>query len=160
MEESRGEGLLACRGVQLTDRALGFTEKSVGAVLMPLASLASVAPGASVADVEELCAATGYSRFPVSDEAGTPGGYLHIKDVLEYDETRRDEPFDLLDATLRHGPGERPAPGCARDLAASRCPPRASRGRSGRLLGLVTLEDVIEELVGEIRDAAHHGEPA
>ena len=30
----------------------------------------------------------------------------------------------------------------------------------GALLGLVTLEDVIEELVGEIRDAAHHEDPA
>ncbi|MEZ5095423.1 MAG: hemolysin family protein [Nocardioides sp.] len=161
VEESRGEGLLADAEYNRLTGALGFTEKSVGAVLMPLASLASVAPGASVADVEELCAATGYSRFPVSDEAGTPGGYLHIKDVLEYDETRRDEPFDPRwmrpFATVQES-----------DLLQDALETLQRRGAhlarvedgSGRLLGLVTLEDVIEELVGEIRDAAHHGEPA
>ena len=49
---------------------------------------------ATVAEVEDVCAATGYSRFPVTGtqggEGSPPVGYLHIKDVLEPDEERRD----------------------------------------------------------------------
>jgi CBS domain containing-hemolysin-like protein len=38
--------------------------------------------GASGADIEAVCASTGYSRFPVADDDGDMIGYLHIKDVL------------------------------------------------------------------------------
>ena len=41
--------------------------------------------GSTVADVEAVCAATGYSRFPVVGDDGELVGYLHIKDVLETD---------------------------------------------------------------------------
>ena len=64
--------------------ALGFTEKPVSTVLMPPESLTTVRRGSTAADVEALCAATGFSRFPVVDDRdGGLLGYLHIKDVLD-----------------------------------------------------------------------------
>ena len=42
--------------------------------------------------MEALCAATGFSRFPVEADDGELLGYLHIKDVLEPDEARREPP--------------------------------------------------------------------
>lgn len=156
VEESRGEGLLEDDEYDRLAGALGFTEKTVATVLMPTDSLVTVERGSTVAEVEDLCAATGFSRFPVVGEDGGLLGYLHIKDVLEVDEERRQlavedsriRPFapigpedvlhDALEALQRRG---------------------AHLGRvvatDGTVTGLVTLEDVIEELVGEIRDAAH-----
>ena len=156
VEESRGEGLLEEEEYDRLAGALGFTEKPVLTVLMPPESLTTVRRGSTAADVEALCAATGFSRFPVEAEDGELLGYLHIKDVLETDETRRDRvvedkwtrPFatvgseDLLHDALEQL--QRRGAHMARVV-----------DTTGTTLGLVTLEDVIEELVGEIRDAAH-----
>ncbi|MDF9715291.1 HlyC/CorC family transporter [Nocardioides sp. ChNu-153] len=155
VEESHGEGLIAAGEYDRLSGALGFTEKKVDAVIMPLATLATVPRGSTVADVEDLCASTGFSRFPVAD-GDELLGYLHIKDVLETDETRRLRVIDAKwirpFAAVRHS-----------DLLHDALEVLQRRGAhmarvigdDGELLGLATLEDVIEELVGEIRDAAH-----
>ncbi|MGZ4446873.1 MAG: hemolysin family protein [Nocardioides sp.] len=156
VEESRGEGLLEDDEYDRLAGALGFTEKSVEAVLMPPDSLTTVSRGSTPADVEALCAATGFSRFPVAGESGDLLGYLHIKDVLETDETRRERVID--DKWIRPF-----APVTAADSLHVTLETLQRRGahmarvvdQQGRTLGLATLEDVIEELVGEIRDAAH-----
>ena len=161
VEESRGEGLIEEDEYDRLAGALGFTEKTVEAVLMRPETLATVPRGATVADVEALCAATGFSRFPVVADDGDLLGYLHIKDVLESDESRRQRVVD--DKWIRPF-----APVLATDLLHDALESLQRRGAhlarvvdaEGRLQGLATLEDVIEELVGEIRDAAHHDEPA
>ena len=156
VEESRGEGLIEPEEYDRLAGALGFTEKPVSTVLMPPETLTTVRRGSTAAEVEALCAATGYSRFPVEGEDGELLGYLHIKDVLETDEARRERviedkwtrPFatvqtdDFLHDALENL--QRKGAHMARVV-----------DRGGATLGLATLEDVIEELVGEIRDAAH-----
>ncbi len=156
VEESRGEGLLEADEYDRLAGALGFTEKTVSAVLMPPGSLTTVPRGRSAAAVEELCAATGFSRFPVAED-GELLGYLHIKDVLEPDEERRERPVD--DKWIRpFAPVSADAP--LHDALETLQRRGAHMARvvddQGQTLGLATLEDVIEELVGEIRDAAHH----
>jgi CBS domain containing-hemolysin-like protein len=156
VEESRGEGLLEESEYDRLSGALGFTEKTVMTVLMPPATLQTVRRGSTGADVEALCAATGYSRFPVVGDADELVGYLHIKDVLETDEARRARPVE--DKWIRPF-----APVRADDLLHDTLEQLQRRGAhmarvvdaEGRTLGVATLEDVIEELVGEIRDSAH-----
>jgi CBS domain containing-hemolysin-like protein len=160
VEESRGEGLLEADEYDRLAGALGFTEKSVAAVLMPPGSLTTVPRGSTPADVEAVCAATGYSRFPVVAEGGELVGYVHIKDVLETDEARRERPID--DKWIRPF-----APVASGDSLHETLEMLQRRGAhmarvvddDGATLGVATLEDVIEELVGEIRDAAHLEEP-
>ena len=162
VEESRGEGLLRQDEYDRLAGALGFTEKTVADVLLPTVTLTTVPRGASGADIEALCASTGFSRFPVVDATGEGGqllGYLHIKDVLEPDEARRHRPVD--DKWIR--PFATVTPEDALHDALETLQRRGSHvarvvDQEGRTLGLVTLEDVIEELVGEIRDAAHADE--
>ena len=156
VEESRGEGLIEPEEYDRLAGALGFTEKPVSTVLMATDTLSTVRRGSTAADVEALCAATGFSRFPVSGDDGELLGYLHIKDVLETDESRRERVVD--DKWIRPF-----APVAADDLLHDALETLQRRGahmarvvdQDGTTLGLATLEDVIEELVGEIRDAAH-----
>ncbi len=156
VEESRGEGLLREDEYDRLAGALGFTERTVAAVLMPAEKLTTVSRDATVAQVEDVCAATGFSRFPVRGDEGSLMGYLHIKDVLEPDEERRQRvieqswirPF----APVRAGDSLHDALEILQRRGAHL---GSVRDDEGRFLGLVTLEDVIEELVGEIRDAAH-----
>ncbi|WP_182526839.1 hemolysin family protein [Nocardioides dongkuii] len=160
VEESRGEGLLEEQEYDRLAGALGFTEKTVAAVLMPTATLTTVRRGSTAADVEALCAVTGFSRFPVEADDGELLGYLHIKDVLEPDEERRQRPVE--DKWIRPF-----APVTHEDLLHDALEQLQRRGAhmarvvdpEGRTLGLATLEDVIEELIGEIRDAAHAEDP-
>ena len=156
VEESRGEGLLQEDEYDRLAGALGFTERTVAAVLMPPASLTTVSRSATVAEVEDVCAETGYSRFPVTGDDGLLVGYLHIKDVLEPDESRRELPIDdkrirpfapVTTGALLHD--------CLQTLQRRGAHMARVVDTDGRTLGLATLEDVIEELVGEIRDAAH-----
>ena len=113
--------------------------------------------GARVTDVEAACGQTGYSRFPVVGDDGELVGYLHIKDVLQADphgrarvvEDKWIRPFADVRARRHAGQRAADAPGQGRPHGA------ASSTTTGTVVGVVTLEDVIEELVGEIRDAAH-----
>ena len=156
VEESRGEGLLEEGEYVRLSGALGFTEKTVTTVILPPDTLQTVRRGSTGADVEAMCAATGFSRFPVTGDDGALLGYLHIKDVLELDDERRRRqvedkwvrPFalvrsdDLLHETLEKL--QRRGAHMARVI-----------DETGETVGVATLEDVIEELVGEIRDSAH-----
>ncbi len=161
VEESRGKGMLAEEEYGRLAGALGFTEKTMAEVLMRVEDLETVRRGATAADVEALCAATGYSRFPVVAEDDTLLGYLHIKDVLETDEARRVRVVDdkwvrpfapvRVDEPLHDALARLQQRGAHMALVVD---------AGGGVLGLATLEDVIEELVGEIRDAAHQDEPA
>jgi len=161
VEESRGEGLLADEEYGRLAGALGFAEKTVASVVMAQETLMTVRRGATAADVEEVCAATGFSRFPVEGDDASLLGYLHIKDVLETSEERRSRVVD--DKWIRPFAGVRPT-----DPLHDALETLQRRGAhmarvvddAGDLIGLVTLEDVIEELVGEIRDAAHQDDPA
>ncbi len=130
VEESRGEGLLADDEYDRLAGALGFTEKTVAAVRLAPESLTTVVRGSSAADVEALCAATGYSRFPVADEAGELLGYLHIKDVLAPDDEVRELPIDdQLVPPVRAGRGVGAAARGARGAPAARCAHGARRRR-------------------------------
>ncbi len=161
VEESRGQGLLEKDEYDRLAGALGFTEKTVESVLMRPDTLSTVRRGSTVEDVEALCAATGFSRFPVVADDGELLGYLHIKDVLETDEERRHRVID--DKWIRPF-----APVRVTDSLNDALETLQRKGahlaivvdQDGQVLGLATLEDVIEELVGEIRDAAHQDEPA
>jgi CBS domain containing-hemolysin-like protein len=105
--------------------------------------------------VQRALAETGYSRFPVTDADGTFTGYLHIKDVLPL----VDDPSAVLDASM-----VRPLPQVA---AATPLPDALSwlrRNNShlalvtsadGWVVGMVALEDLVEDLVGTVRDGTH-----
>ncbi|MGA8246167.1 MAG: hemolysin family protein [Nocardioides sp.] len=156
VKESRGEGLLEEGEYDRLSGALGFTEKTVATVLMRPETLQTVRRGSTRADVEALCASTGFSRFPVVGDDGALLGYLHIKDVLETDEAKRREVVE--DKWIRPF-----APVRSDDRLHEALEELQRRGahmarvvdERGDTVGVATLEDVIEELVGEIRDAAH-----
>jgi CBS domain containing-hemolysin-like protein len=156
VDESHAEGLLEESEYERLSGALDFTSRTVADVLLPTSSLQTVSRTARTTEVEAICAETGFSRFPVADD-GQLIGYLHIKDVLEPDPHGRAQ---VIDETWI-----RPfAEVHETDTLVQALQTLQSKGAhmarvvddEGRVLGVATLEDVIEELVGEIRDAAHH----
>jgi magnesium and cobalt exporter, CNNM family len=160
VDESHDEGMLDEGEYERLAGALGFTSRTVDTVLLPLSDLETVPRKARVTDVEAACGETGYSRFPVVGEDGALVGYVHIKDVLQTDPHGRARmveetwirPFaevqitDTLVSALQI-------------LQAKGAHMATVADEAGTVAGVITLEDVIEELVGEIRDGAHLDEP-
>jgi len=151
--QSRREGLLDQDEHELLSGALVFDERDARSIVLAHDRVVGVALGATAVDVEALAARTGYSRFPVRDGSGTLVGYLHLKDVLEVEPHRR----------LAVIPASRVRP-LASVLAGAKLRSVLSTLQAsgahlaqvvdtdGQVLGVLALEDVLEELVGEVRD--------
>jgi CBS domain containing-hemolysin-like protein len=157
VERSQAEGLLDDSQGLLTG-AIEFSDKTAAEVMVPTDRLVGVALGATAADVEHEVARTGFSRFPVIDSAGDPVGYLHLKDVLYAGPQERDDPVpawrvrDLASV----GPHDEVEAALA---AMQRSGSHLARvvDPAGATVGVVFLEDILEELVGEVRDAMQRG---
>jgi CBS domain containing-hemolysin-like protein len=158
--ESRREGLLDDEEHQLITSALGFDTTVVAAVMVPIAEVESVPESVTPAQVERMCARTGFSRFPIRIEppaaAGSAefAGYLHIRDVVDIPADRRDDPVPAQ--RIR----ELPAVAPATDLRTALDRMRRIGAHlaqvvdpAGAVVGVVMLEDVIEALIGEVQDA-------
>lgn len=154
VDESRREGLLDEDEYGLVSGALDFYAGTVEQVLLPRAGLITIAPSATPADVEKACAQTGFSRFPVADASGDITGYLHIKDVLETDFVARTDP--IADKWLRPLATVVSTSGlyaALRTMQARGSHMARVADENGDVTGVIMLEDVLEELVGEIRDS-------
>ncbi|MBW9206957.1 hemolysin family protein [Mumia sp. zg.B17] len=150
IDESHREGLLDSEEYELVSGALGFEAGTVERVLLPRGELVAVPVGATRADVEEACARTGYSRFPVTDSHDALVGYLHIKDALEVSEATRPIPAKWIRplGSVRRGSRLYDALRLMQQRGAHMA---RVVGDDGAELGVVMLEDVLEELVGEVR---------
>ena len=151
--QSTKEGVLSDSTGAL-NAAFEFTEKKVRDVAIRLDALVTLPEDASPADLEKAVSQRGFSRYILVNDAGEPTGYLHLKDVIDLDDDEYTEPVppkrirqlisifrgtDLEDAlaTMR-----RSGTHVARAF-----------DESGATKGVLFLEDIIEELVGEVQDA-------
>jgi CBS domain containing-hemolysin-like protein len=157
--ESLSEGLLDPEEHGRLTRALQLRTHVVADVAIPLADIRAVPVagpglGPTVGAIERALADTGYSRFPVTDLTGAFIGYLHIKDVL----SMMNDPDAVLDSM-----SVRPLP---RVASSSPVPDALSRLRrdnshlalvttDDRVTAMVALEDLVEDLVGTVRDGTH-----
>ncbi|MFF4648679.1 hemolysin family protein [Streptomyces sp. NPDC001380] len=154
VEDSREAGLLAPREQERLEDALELGRRPVTDVLLPTAKLVTVDASVTPARLEELAVSTGFSRFPVTGPDGGFLGYLHVKDVLDLDDRTAPVPRQTWRrmTSVRDRTALDDALGAMRRAAAHLA---AVVDREGRTLGLVTLEDVLEELVGEVHDPDH-----
>jgi CBS domain containing-hemolysin-like protein len=158
VDESRREGLLDQDEHALLTGALEFADRTASAVTIPAGEVVTAPRGATVAELEALCACTGYSRFPIAVDGGDLEGYVHLKDLLDVSGDARHQPVEQGRvrplASVAEGDSLREV--LATMQRASAHLARVVDRGSGRLVGVAALEDVLEELVGEVRDAAQH----
>lgn len=137
--------LLPERETELAQEVLDLGRRPVERVLRPLTDAVCAGPGVTPADLEQLAARTGYSRFPVCDD-GEILGYLHVKDVLG---AAPGVPFPAAD--LR--PVARVAPRTPLDdvldaMRRSGTHLAVATDADGAPVGIVTLQDVLADLIG------------
>ncbi|MEB3371571.1 hemolysin family protein [Saccharopolyspora mangrovi] len=156
--ESRREGLLDQSEHRRLAQTLASAEETVADVLVPLADLTTLPGSPTLGDVEHAVADTGFSRFPVRDDNGNLLGYLHLKDVLEL--AGHDPSTPIASARVRRLPTVSVDDQLDRALTILR---RAGGhlatavDANGNPVGVVALEDLVEEYVGTVRDTTHVG---
>ncbi len=156
LSESRREGLLDQSEHRRLSQALSSVGKSVADVLVPNASLTTLPVDATVGAVAQTVSSTGFSRFPVQAKTGELVGYIHVKDILDQanDEPSSRVPQDKMrrltqlraDARLDEALSAMRAEGS--HLA-------SAIDERGATVGVVALEDLVEEYVGTVRDGTH-----
>lgn len=153
VSHSTREGVLEDRSGALS-AAFEFTAKHASDLLVPREELVVLPAGATPADVEAAVARHGFSRYLLADESGDLRGYVHIKDLVRLSEDRIYEPIPdkrVREMIAMHADTELEdvlARMQARGIHLARI-----HDSQGLEFGVVFLEDVIEELVGEVRDA-------
>ncbi|HYO04383.1 MAG TPA: hemolysin family protein [Mycobacterium sp.] len=157
--ESLSEGLLDPEEHGRLTRALQVRTHVVADVAIPLGDIRAVPVagpglGPTVAAIERALVDTGYSRFPVTDGAGEYLGYLHIKDVLSL----MNDPDAVLDASsvraLPRLPSSLPVPDALTRLRRDNSH-LALVTTGEQVTAVVALEDLVEDLVGTVRDGTH-----
>jgi len=148
VELSSAEGTISDESGLLTG-AIEFSEHAAKDVMVPLANVVSAPAGVTVEGLEALAVSTGFSRFPVVNEEGFVG-YLHIKDTLFSRPTEREEPIHSWRVR------DLPVVGASDEVEDVLAQMRRSGAHIALVVGpdgpegLVFLEDIIEELVGEV----------
>lgn len=158
MQESVASGELEATEHVLLAGALGFLDRRVAEVMAPGSNLVTVPTTATVAEAEALVHRSGHSRvLVVGSSADDVVGFLHAKDLLRIPDGSRHGllPPGLVRVALRVRPDDRLSDLLPRMRRARRHVAVVSdRDPDGvdRVAGLVTLEDVLEAIVGDIRD--------
>jgi CBS domain containing-hemolysin-like protein len=150
VETSTREGVLSDTSGTLSN-TFDFTEKKVGDIYWQMDKLIVLDHSSSASDVQQAVAKHGFSRYPLS-ESGRVVGYIHVKDILELEKIDGSIPKEVIRPMV-----SLPESMDLEDALASMRKSGAHIARTfnstGELTGALFLEDIIEELVGEIRDA-------
>ncbi|MEU5850727.1 hemolysin family protein [Saccharopolyspora shandongensis] len=154
--ESRREGLLEQSEHRRLAQTLSSVEHTVADVLVPLPELTTLPQRPTLGDVERVVTETGFSRFPVRGDDGALRGYLHVKDVL--DQAGHDPSTSIAPGRIRRLPAV--PVGALLDEALTSLRRAGSHlavavDTTGEPVGVVAMEDLVEEYVGTVRDATH-----
>jgi CBS domain containing-hemolysin-like protein len=151
--QSRQEGLLGAEVSELAAGALTFEQHDVRSVLLAPDSLVTVPRNATPRQLEQVVAEHGFSRYPMRRDDGSLAGYVHVKDILGTGPRSRDQPVpDQAIKEFVELTSDEPLPEVLQEM-------RRSGSHLGlvhdgaEMLGLVALEDVLEQLIGDVRDA-------
>ncbi|MFG3656650.1 hemolysin family protein [Streptomyces sp. NPDC047706] len=151
--EAGEAGLLTpADGERLRD-ALELGTRPVGEILVPARRMHTVDHTITPAGLERVAAGAGYSRFPVTGPDGTLLGYLHIKDTLGAADRDRPFPPTALHPVTRVRI-DTPLDDTLTALRAEGSHLAGVLGEGGKVIGFVTMEDVLSELVGPAPAAA------
>ena len=154
VRRSASAGVLEKDTASLLNRTLMFSRLSAADVMTPRPSLHAVAAGDSADDVIQLARRTGHSRFPVfSDSIDDIVGIVHLKAAISVPRERRaDVPAAALASDPLRVPETVHLDQLMAELRAKGYQMAVVVDEYGGTAGVATLEDLVEEIVGEVAD--------
>ncbi|GGZ64817.1 hemolysin family protein [Streptomyces subrutilus] len=148
VKDSRDAGLLDPEDSERLQDALELGTRAVGEIMIPRAAFVGVGHHVTPRGLERTAAEHGFSRLVVTGDAGEILGFLHIKDALGAAD--RDAPFPRAALhTVTEVDRDAPLDDTMTAMRTAGTHLAAVTGPHGAVVGFVTMEDVLEELVGE-----------
>lgn len=144
------EGTIKKDEKKLVEEIFDFDETKVIEVYVPLEKLVSLEENESAEVLIKKSVDTGYSRFPVYRENKEDiVGMVHVKDAHLKD---KNTPVKEMMREILKIPPKMKVDDVLREMQKKKLHMAVIQSKEGKIIGLVTLEDLIEEIFGEIRD--------
>lgn len=151
MVDAARRGVLDKEELDMTSEIFDFGRTSVRSVMVPLNKVISASDSSSTKDVLELVSKSGFSRIPIySGRENNIVGTIEISDLVSEDIEKK----DLKDLILPpyKVDGGRNLEDILKDFQVNQENMAVVTDKAGRAIGIATIEDIVEEIFGEIED--------
>jgi putative hemolysin len=161
VSQGQRTGAIANEPAEIIKNVLDFKDLVVRSVMVPRARVFGIEVGTSLHEVMEIVAREGHSRYPVYREAlDNLVGMLYVKDlfkVIGEGKAKETALADVIRTALMFVVETQPTSSLLKEMRAKGMHLAVVIDEFGGMSGVVTLEDILEEIVGDIREA---GRPA
>jgi CBS domain containing-hemolysin-like protein len=153
------EGIFEEEDRKLIHSVVAFGSKTVREVMTPRPSMVTIQADSTLEELRKLVLREQYSRIPVYDGSiDQIIGFIHVRDMFELDETERiSRTVRELVRPIRFVPETKPVNDILREMQQTGAHMVIVVDEYGNTAGLATMEDMVEEIVGEIRDEHEPG---
>lgn len=146
---------------EIIDSLFTLADRPVREVMTPRVDIVAMSHPFTVDEVRELVATTGHSRYPVtSGDLDDLSGILYVKDLLALSHNTADSDMSELLRAPRFVPDSASILSVLQDLRTARSAFAVVLDEHGGVDGLVTIKDLVSELVGELQDEHDPGVPS
>ncbi|MEN6560192.1 MAG: hemolysin family protein [Acidobacteriota bacterium] len=154
IDEATEEGIIDKGEDELLRSVVEFGDTVVREVMTPRVNMVCIRKDATIDSLKDLIIREKYSRIPVyKDRIDSVEGIVMAKDIIEYaDEKQKSLPIEPLIRPAAFVPESMPVQDLLREFQKVKTKMAIVVDEHGGVSGLVTMEDVVEEIVGEIQD--------
>jgi putative hemolysin len=147
------EGLIEEEDRQLIQSVVEFGDKTVHEVMTPRPRIVAIEKSKSLEELRELVINEQYSRIPVFDESiDNVVGFIHVRDMFERNPNERGRKAWEIMRPIRVVPEQKMVTALLREMQRDGAHMAVVVDEYGNTAGLATMEDLVEEIFGEIRD--------
>jgi len=152
VDEAREEGAIEEQDKELIKNVIEFNDSEVSDILTPRVDITAIKVGESNGEITEHFLKTGYSRLPVySESIDHIIGVIHLRDFFEYSNSSDVNIEDIVTPVVYVAPFSKISE-VLKSLQKNKIHMAVAIDEYGGTRGIVTMEDILEELVGEIWD--------
>jgi putative hemolysin len=162
IDVGEAEGIIEEEERELIQSAIEFGDTTVGEIMTPRTEIAALPKSATVRDARQIIIESRHSRLPVyGDQIDNVEGMIYLRDLLpSLSMGKADSPIDEFIRPFYAVPETKPVDELLREMQKAHVYMAIVIDEYGGVAGLVTVEDILEEIVGEIEDEDISGEEA
>src|SRR5215204_884889 len=160
IDVGEAEGILEEEEGELIHSIIEFGDTRVSEVMTPRPDIVAVPENATVREARDIILESKYSRLPVyREQIDEVEGMIYVRDLLQYwAEGRENESIESLVRSVYFIPETKPVADLLEEMQKAHAQLAMVIDEYGGVCGLVTVEDILEEIVGEIEDEDIGGE--
>ncbi len=147
------DGAITAEESKMLSRVFTLNDKTVGEVMVPKEEMIILDSEASAEEIYRIILDTGHSRFPISRGGDWEiVGFIHAKDLFHFVDQKKTGPIKHIVRPPYFVPADKTIDAQLRSFQNRKLHQAVVLDSEGKVSGLITLEDILEELVGSIQD--------